>query len=83
MGDAWAIGFLRGMELRPDDWDMLDEDEVCEEAFELILRFASEAGAAAAADARARFATSDVVARYERLYDEAVTQVGGPGRRTP
>ncbi len=31
-----------------------------------------EASAAAAADARARFATSDVVARYERLYAEAM-----------
>ena len=30
------------------------------------------ASAAAAADARARFATSDVVARYERLYAEAM-----------
>ena len=51
LGDAWAIGFLRAMELHPDDWGLLDEDEVCEEAFDLILRFASEAGAAAAADA--------------------------------
>jgi uncharacterized protein len=50
LGDAWAIGFLRAMELHPDDWGVLDEDEVCEEAFDLILRFASEAGAAAAAD---------------------------------
>jgi N-acetyl-alpha-D-glucosaminyl L-malate synthase BshA len=32
----------------------------------------SEASAAAAADARARFATSDVVARYERLYADAM-----------
>ena len=31
-----------------------------------------EASAAAAADARARFATSDVVARYERLYADAM-----------
>ncbi|NBS66909.1 MAG: YecA family protein, partial [Betaproteobacteria bacterium] len=45
LGDAWAIGFLRAMELHPDDWGLLDEDEVCEEAFDLILRFASEAGA--------------------------------------
>lgn len=32
----------------------------------------SEASAAAAADARARFATGDVVARYERLYADAM-----------
>ncbi len=43
LGDAWAIGFLRAMELHPDDWTLLEEDEVCEEAFDLILRFASEA----------------------------------------
>ena len=43
LGDAWAIGFLRGMSLRPDDWSALDDDEVCEEALELILRFAGEA----------------------------------------
>ena len=33
-----------------------------------------EASAAAAADARARFATADVVARYERVYDEALAR---------
>ena len=43
LGDAWAIGFLRALELHPDDWTLLDEDEVCEEAIELILRFAMEA----------------------------------------
>lgn len=43
LGDAWAIGFLRALELHPDDWTLLDEDEVCEEALELILRFAMEA----------------------------------------
>ena len=42
LGDAWAIGFLRAIELHPEDWALLDEDEVCEEAFDLILRFASE-----------------------------------------
>ena len=44
LGDAWAVGFLRAMSMRPDDWDALDEDEVSEEAFELMLRFAGEAG---------------------------------------
>jgi hypothetical protein len=39
-----------------------------------------EASAAAAADARARFATSDVVAQYERLYAEAMTAVQAQGR---
>lgn len=43
LGDAWAIGFLRAMSLRPDDWAIADEDEVCEEALELMLRFAGEA----------------------------------------
>lgn len=43
LGDAWAIGFLRAMALRPDDWAIADEDEVCEEALELMLRFAGEA----------------------------------------
>ncbi len=35
----------------------------------------AEASAAAAADARARFATADVVGRYEALYTEALAQV--------
>jgi N-acetyl-alpha-D-glucosaminyl L-malate synthase BshA len=39
------------------------------------------ASAAAAEDARARFATSDVVARYERLYTDAVAQLNGVGHR--
>ncbi|MFM2140758.1 MAG: hypothetical protein RLZZ25_1023, partial [Gemmatimonadota bacterium] len=39
------------------------------------------ASAAAAEDARARFATSDVVARYERLYADAVAQLNGVGHR--
>ncbi len=43
LGDAWAIGFLRGMSIRPDDWSALDDDEVCEEVLELMLRFAGEA----------------------------------------
>lgn len=43
LGDAWAIGFLRAVSLRPDDWAIADEDEVCEEALELMLRFAGEA----------------------------------------
>lgn len=65
LGDAWAIGFLRGMELRPDDWDMLDEDEVCEEAFELILRFASEAGASSDAEAGGEEAGARSVERLD------------------
>lgn len=36
------------------------------------------ASAAAARDARERFATADVVAMYETLYGEALAQVGGP-----
>jgi uncharacterized protein len=43
LGDAWAIGFLRAVSLRPDDWAIADNDEVCEEALELMLRFAGEA----------------------------------------
>ena len=35
----------------------------------------AQASAAARADARARYATDDVVARYETLYDEALAQV--------
>jgi uncharacterized protein len=65
LGDAWAIGFLRGMELHPDDWGMLDEDEVCEEAFELILRFASEAGAASDAQAEGEDAAGRSVERLD------------------
>ncbi|MGA1359567.1 MAG: N-acetyl-alpha-D-glucosaminyl L-malate synthase BshA [Gemmatimonadaceae bacterium] len=38
----------------------------------LVPERGREASVAAAADARARFATSDVVARYERLYAEAM-----------
>jgi hypothetical protein len=41
----------------------------------------ARASEAATADARARFATADVVARYEAIYEEALADVGA--RATP
>jgi len=35
----------------------------------------AQVSAAAAADARARFATGDVVQQYERLYEDALASV--------
>ncbi len=42
LADAWAVGYLRGFNLQPEAWESLEDDEVCVEAFELILRFADE-----------------------------------------
>lgn len=59
-----------------------DVDGMARAAVELLqpARWA-RASEAAAADARARFATADVVARYEAIYEEALADVGA--RPTP
>ena len=43
LGDAWAIGFVRGMALRPDAWAALDEEDEWADVLEPLYRFASEA----------------------------------------
>lgn len=42
VAEPWAAGYLRGLNLYPDAWSAVDGDEVCEEALDLILRFACE-----------------------------------------
>jgi uncharacterized protein len=42
-GHAWAIGFARGMALRPDAWDELDADEDLEDALDPLMRLVAEA----------------------------------------
>jgi uncharacterized protein len=64
LADAWAVGYLRGFNLQPDSWEPLDDDEVCVEAFELILRFADES------DLEAEGNESEPIADEER--DELV-----------
>jgi uncharacterized protein len=64
LADAWAVGYLRGFNVHPDGWEPLEDDEVCVEAFELILRFADEA------DAEAGETESEPIADDER--DELV-----------
>lgn len=46
-GAVWALGFVRGMALRPDVWDVDDEDEALSEALDAVLNLAQ----AAASDA--------------------------------
>lgn len=40
--EPWALGYLRGLNLQPEGWDPVDEDDACTEALDLILRFAAE-----------------------------------------
>lgn len=42
LADAWAIGFLRGIELNEDAWADVQDDERYAEIFELLYRFALE-----------------------------------------
>jgi yecA family protein len=42
LADAWAIGFLRGVELNEEVWAEVQDDERYEEIFELIYRFAMD-----------------------------------------
>ncbi len=41
-GNAWAIGFLRGMAVRPDAWSALDDDEDAVDILDPMMRLAEE-----------------------------------------
>lgn len=41
-GNAWAIGFVRAMALRPDAWDALDEDDESAQALDPLMRLVEE-----------------------------------------
>ncbi|MCL4746615.1 MAG: UPF0149 family protein [Burkholderiaceae bacterium] len=41
-GNAWAIGFVRAMSLRPEAWDALDEDEEHAESLDALMRLVEE-----------------------------------------
>ena len=41
-GNAWAIGFLRGMAIRPDAWAALDDDEDAVDILDPMMRLAEE-----------------------------------------
>lgn len=41
-GNAWAIGFLRGMAVRPDAWTALDDDEEAVDILDPLMRLAEE-----------------------------------------
>jgi len=42
-GNAWAIGFARGMSLRPDAWAPLDDDEDYADALDPVMRLVADA----------------------------------------
>jgi uncharacterized protein len=42
-GNAWAIGFARGMALRPDAWAPLDDDEEFADALDPVMRLVADA----------------------------------------
>ena len=42
-GNAWAIGFARGMALRPDAWGELDDDEALADALDPVMRLVADA----------------------------------------
>jgi uncharacterized protein len=41
-GNAWAVGFVRGMAMRPDAWDALDDDEDFADALDPVMRLVEE-----------------------------------------
>ena len=41
-GNAWAIGFVRAMALRPDAWQPLDDDEEFAQALDPLMRLVEE-----------------------------------------
>ncbi len=41
-GNAWAIGFVRAMALRPDAWEALDDDEEFAQALDPLMRLVEE-----------------------------------------
>jgi len=41
-GNAWAIGFVRGMALRPEAWDALDDDDEHAPALDPLMRLVAE-----------------------------------------
>lgn len=42
-GNAWAIGFARGMALRPEAWSALDDDEAMADALDPVMRLVADA----------------------------------------
>jgi uncharacterized protein len=42
-GNAWAIGFARGMSLRPDAWGALDDDDELADALDPVMRLVADA----------------------------------------
>jgi len=43
LGNAWAIGFVRAMGLRPDAWTPLDDDDDYADALEPVMRLVADA----------------------------------------
>ena len=41
-GNVWAIGFVRGMAMRPDAWEALDEDQEYGDALDPLMRLVDE-----------------------------------------
>ncbi len=41
-GNAWAVGFVRGIGLRPDAWSALDEDDQFADALEPVMQLVEE-----------------------------------------
>lgn len=56
-GHAWAIGFARGMALRPDAWDDLDNDDEMADVLDPVMRLVAEAQADQPDDALAEEAS--------------------------
>lgn len=46
-GNAWAIGFLRGMAMRPDAWSALEDDDEAADILDPMMRLAEEVEAEA------------------------------------
>lgn len=76
-GNAWAIGFARGMAMRPDAWAPLDDDETVAEALDPVMRLVADAQQDANDDMDAPDATAPGVARTQPVRGDGSDQARG------
>lgn len=76
-GNAWAIGFARGMAMRPDAWAPLDDDETVAEALDPVMRLVADAQQDANDDMDAPDATAPGVARTQPVRGDGSDEARG------
>jgi uncharacterized protein len=68
-GNAWAIGFVRGMALRPDAWGGLEADDDYADALDPVMRLVAEA------EGRAPSGSADADEEWEPIADDEREEV--------